>query len=140
MSLDYSEAIADIKAQLETIPNIDIISTHGDVTMINGVVKPYIVATFGGPVRANNDRGIVGSRHDTSIVWMVLECVSNDETVARDLKFDALGLLVDFTPTNGGRITLDGGGPRTISKTTTVPLRFVETAMLSFRHNLIWDE
>lgn len=136
MSLDFRPAIADIKSALSGIPNIDIIDTHDDVTMIGGVVKPYIILTFGGPVRAARDRGIVGSARDTNVMWVMLECVSNDRNVARDLKVKAMSALVDLEPSDSGRLTLDGGNSYTFAKTTSVPLRFVENLRFSFHHNL----
>lgn len=140
MSLDFRPAVADIKAALSAIPNIDIIDTHDNATTIGGVVKPYIVMTVGGPIRAARDRGLVGSKHDTNLIWVMLECVSNNIDVARGLKADAIEALVDFIPTDSGRLSLDGGSGYTLAQTSAVPLRFVENARLSCAHNLQWDE
>lgn len=138
MSLDFTEAIEDIKTTLASIQNVEIIDAHDNATLTNGVVKPYIVLTFGGPIRAARDRGIVASKHDTSLVWCLAECVSNDLSVARKLKFDVLGALVDFEPDNSGAMVLDGGYSYTRAQTNAIPLRYVETARLVFHHNLQW--
>ena len=138
MSANPTQAFQDIKTKLTAISNIDIIDTHDDVTLTNGVVKPYVVLTFGGPIRVQADRGIVESKRDTTLYWVIIECVSNDLGVARKLKVDVISQLEDYVPNNSGRVVVDGGFSDTITKTSAIPKRFVEATRMSFHHNLNW--
>lgn len=136
--LNPEPAYQDILQRVKTIPNITVLEVEDDnqVELIGNEVKPYVVLTLGGPVRAAQDRGIAESARDTTIMWVTFDCVSNRPVVARNLKTRILELLTDFIPEDSGRLTVDGSMRSSRKATSVLPFRVVESIGFSFRHNL----
>lgn len=134
---DFTDTVDSIKTQIQTkVTNARIIDTHGEPPRANGIIQPYIVLTFGAPTRRESDAGIVESKRDTYNLWFHAECVALAVAPARSLRGQVMDALVDFEPTNSGRITTWGGFSDTLASTDSVPMRFTETGRFRFSYNL----
>lgn len=135
MSLDYQPVVEAVKARLSTL-NVPIIDTHSEAHRENGILVPYLMLSFGGPVQAARGRGIVGSVKNPHLMWVHAHCISEDIGVSRSIKNQVIPLLTDFTPENCGPFTMVGGYPDTITSQDSAPVRFDEALRFSFSYNL----
>lgn len=136
--IDTSGAFDSIFSVLNAETDFTTLDVEDDeqVEKVAGVVKPYVILNMGSPVRSGTDRGIVGSARDVHKLWLSVTCVSEKMSVSRKLKDRVIGLLVDFEPTDSGRLTLDGGLQYPIAKTSVLPKRYADVAVFTFAHNL----
>ena len=140
MSVSVEPAFQSIMARLVTsVPNVTILDGE-DENQIEvydgGFIKPYLIVNMSNPIRTSAGRGIGDSRNDTTLVSLVIGCVASTATKARELRDQVNSTLVDFEPTDSGRLTLDGGLQVTLPSTTILPKRYQAGAMFQFRHNM----
>ena len=138
VSLATEDAFQDILERLREIDGVDVVETENDdeVKLVGDTIQPYIIVMFGGPVRAARGRGIGPSANDVNVLWVNTYCVSGNPSISRQIKDAVVGKLVDFYPTDSGRLTVDGGQQFDWASTTTLPKRYVSVATFTFRHNL----
>jgi len=102
----------------------------------NGLMKPFTVLYFGGPIRASKDHHLNDSSRDTTIIYVTVECYA-----AR--AFDAIkskGHIIDvLTHSKGDDFTqpiLSGSMSYSRSSNTIRPTQYVESFSVISYSNL----
>jgi len=140
MGLQLEPAIQDILAKVREIPDVQVFETEREaetsLTYTDETFNPYIVVTFGAPVRAAYGRNIVSSRWDINVMWMTAICVAPIASMARSIRDQVNDKLTEFVPTDAGPLQLSGGANYGSANDLTDPVRYVSGTMFTFRHNL----
>ena len=137
--VDYMPALQDIKDTVAAaVPNCDIVQTHDDVTVgPTGILKSYVILTFGGPLKYPLDKGITESANNPNLMWCTVQCVSSNAMTSDRIKQLVFSALEDHYPPNSGRMIADGGYSHDTKNSNVKPVRYVSAVRFSFVHNLV---
>lgn len=107
-----------------------------------GTMTPYIVLSFGGPVRSAGGRGIVSTRRDSQIVFLTVEVYAPTSDIARKLKGKIIDALLGYRVFSGGdqitgELTFSGGMSYSRSSNTIRPTQYIEAQSFQTVTNLI---
>lgn len=99
-----------------------------------GRLKPYMLITFGIPIRAARDRSILGARHQPHIQPFTVDCYGASADAVRRLGSGVIERLQGFVPLdperpgeqNASEIELSGGGDYRERDTQGRPSRFIK--------------
>lgn len=103
-----------------------------------GIAMPFLVVSFGTPIRASGDHGLVSSRNDTKIGSVVVRVVSATAESARQVRDKVVYWLEGWSPENSGELLLEMGIGTDNATPTTKPTRFYQTIGFTYRTNLAW--
>lgn len=103
-----------------------------------GIAMPFLVVSFGAPIRAAGDHGLVNSRNDTKIGSVVVRVVSSTAESARQVRDKVVYWLEGWSPSNSGELLLEMGIGTDNATATTKPTRFYQTIGFTYRTNLAW--
>lgn len=103
-----------------------------------GIAMPFLVVSFGAPIRAAGDHGIVNSRNDTKIGSVVVRVVSSTAESARQVRDKVVYWLEGWSPSNSGELLLEMGIGTDNATATTKPTRYYQTIGFTYRTNLKW--
>lgn len=139
MALDPTPAIDAIVAELETI-GIDVYETQVPDGRLNptdnGIILPFYVVRWGGPVRAARGRNITTSRDHVNIIFLTVACMAGEETAMKWAYGQALDTLTGFIPPDSGELILEGGLSYSEGISTVKPTRYLKDISFTFRTNL----
>lgn len=101
-------------------------------------LRPYLVVTFGIPVRAARDRSILGARFQPYIQPFTVDCYGASADDARRLASGLIDLLLGFTPDdqNASEIEMAGGGDFRERDTQGRPTRFIKRVQGEYLINM----
>lgn len=102
----------------------------------DGMLRPFVVLYFGGPIRAANDHSLVSSRNDTTILYFTVECYAGREWDAVKLKGILVDALCGLTGNDFGELILNGSMSYSRSSNKVRPTLYVESFALTCRSNL----
>lgn len=102
----------------------------------DGMLKPFVVLYFGGPIRSAGDHSLVSSRNDTTILYFTVECYAGREWDAVSLKGHFLDVLCGLTGDDFSELILNGSMSYSRSSNKVRPTMYVETFALTCRSNL----
>ena len=103
-----------------------------------GIAYPFLVVSFGTPIRAAGDHGLVNSRNDTKIGSVVVRVVSTTAESARQVRDKVVYWLEGWSPANSGELLLEMGIGTDNATATTKPTRYYQTVGFTYRTNLKW--
>lgn len=103
-----------------------------------GIAYPFLVVSFGTPIRAAGDHGLVNSRNDTKIGSVVVRVVSTTAESARQVRDKVVHWLEGWSPANSGELLLEMGIGTDNATATTKPTRYYQTIGFTYRTNLKW--
>ncbi len=103
-----------------------------------GIAYPFLVVSFGTPIRAAGDHGLVNSRNDTKIGSVVVRVVSDTAESARQVRDKVVYWLEGWSPANSGELLLEMGIGTDNATATTKPTRYYQTIGFTYRTNLKW--
>ena len=103
-----------------------------------GIAMPFIVVSFGTPVRAAGDHHLVSSRNDTKIGVVTFRVVSTTAASARQVRDKLVNWMEGWSPTNSGEMILEIGVGTDNATTNVKPDRFYQTLGFTYRTNLAW--
>lgn len=140
MSLKMKPIQDDIKARLETLPqDVYVVEVPDDKLLAkasNGVYKPYIVMSIGGPYRAARGRGIVSSRNDVNVASLSIQVVAPTSDAADSILDNVLDLMTGWWTNDTGEFTVEGGSNGSNADGNVKPTKYFRYAFFSFRCNL----
>lgn len=105
---------------------------------LTGKLKPYMVVTFGIPIRAARDRSIIGARAQPYIQPFTVDCYGDDADSARILASGVIDRVLGFVPDdqNASEIECSGGGDFRERDTQGRPTRFIKRVQGEFLINM----
>lgn len=137
--LDPTDAFASMLAELRT----SVFSVYedqppedADIDWNDGLFRPYLVASFGGPVRSARDRSLVTTRWDATILTFVVEAHAPTATAARQIQGEVIDLMTGFRATDCGELTLEMVGRRTRASNSIRPTVHIAAVGFSCVSNL----
>lgn len=133
----------DILSRMRTnlVPEVyDTEVTDDDVTYVNGIMSPYYVVMFGGPVRAARGKSITTVRHHVTILYCTVTCVAPDANGRNYLIDSVVDLLTGYAPPECGEMILEGGMAYTNGNTTVRPTKYFKDIVFTYRANLKLDD
>lgn len=140
MTLGITAQVEDIATLMKTnlVPTVydTEIPPATTVAYTNGIMDPYYVVTFGGPVRASQGRGIVSTRNDVTMLYCTVSCVAPDITGRNYLVDAAIDLLTGYKPVDSGEMVLDGGLQYSNAYADVRPVKYYKDLSFIFRSNL----
>lgn len=137
--LDPTPAIEAVKTQLETV-GVSVHDTQVPDEWLNptdnGIMLPFYVVQYGGPVRAAKGRNITTSRDHVNIMFLTIACMAAEPEAMKWLYGQALNALTGFRPPDSGELILEGGLSYSEGISTVKPTRYLKTISYTFRTNL----
>lgn len=102
----------------------------------NGMILPYIVATYSDMYESANGNGIVSSRYNTGVSYADIICVGPTERSARQVADLVRDKLTGFIPVDAGELRFNGGA-RYASNSPKLN-RYEAELSFSFPVNVVW--
>lgn len=99
--------------------------------------SPFVSISFGGPVPAAGDRGIIGARYDGQIIFWAVSCYGPTAEEARYAKWMVFNLLQGYEPEGASELIAKGSMAYSRKSNTVRPALFVESMAFEARTNLI---
>lgn len=145
MALSSAPFKADVKAQLQAqFPAMHLyvseVPEDDQINWNNGLFSPYIVLSFGGPIRSARDKGIVSTKYDTTILYCTVEVYAPRSDDAALIKDDVVKRLTGFRPTDCGEMVLEGGLAYSRASNDVRPTIYVESTAFTTRGNLTMED
>jgi hypothetical protein len=108
----------------------------GDMTWVNGVLVPYVIADFGSPVSTTQGRSVAGEEKQPTTQRLVLSAVASSGKVARQIVGKILEVGTGYSASsNTGPLRLVGGGNFTV-QVENRPSVYVSEAYFVYWSNL----
>lgn len=126
------KSLVQIPVYVAEIPPDDSLTYDG----VTGLMNPFIVLYFGGPIRAAGDHHLNSSRADTTILYVTVECFGARAVDALDIKGLLIDELVDFQGDDFSALILGGSLQYSRSSNTVRPTQYVEAQSFTTRSNL----
>ena len=143
MSLDPTSVFDSIQAQVQEIVGktkvyiSEIPPDESVPTDSKGMMLPFIVMYFGGPIRSGSDRSLVNTRNDVSLLYVTIEVYAPTANLARSLKGKLVDGLTGFRTDEMSQVTLSGFGMSQSRASNTVrPTQYIETQAWQCYSNL----
>jgi hypothetical protein len=137
--LDPTAAIDAINQQLGTV-GIDVYEAQVPDDRLNptadGVMLPFYVTRFGGPVRAARGRNITTVRHHVNVMFLTVACMAADPEALKWIYGQAINVLTGYVPPDSGELILEGGLSYSEGSSTVRPTRYLKDISYTFRTNL----
>ena len=142
MALSLLPVHDQIVTKLEELPQTVYSTGVPDDTALeydtNGMLLPYIVASFSGLIQNRLERGITGPRQDLGRSYVAVSCVGPTERSARQVLDLVIEKLTGFQPTDAGYLSPDSvGKPYIDSDTGSRPIRYVAETVFTFPVNTV---
>lgn len=138
--LDPTDAIEAIEAKLaeigQAVYSAQVPDEALSPTDASGLINPFYVVRFGGPVRAAKGKNITTSRDHVNIMFLTVACMAATEDAVKWLFGQALDKLVGFVPPNSGELILEGGLSYSEGISTVKPTKYLKDINFTFRTNL----
>jgi hypothetical protein len=103
----------------------------------SGMILPYIVIEFSDMYESPNGNGIVSSRYDTKLSYVIVSCVGPTERSVRQVAELVRDKLTGYIPTNAGEMKLTGGGV-SFGRVESKPNRYINELAFTFPVNIVW--
>ncbi len=103
----------------------------------NGMILPYIVIEYSDMYEMANANGILSSRMDTKMSYVIVSCIGPTERSARQVANLVRDKLTGFVPTDAGEMKLSGGGV-SYTKPETKLNRYMNELAFTFPVNIVW--
>lgn len=133
---EHYDIMARIRAEIPEAALLDGVPDEEtfEYDAMTGRLKPYMVITFGIPIRAARDRSILGTRHQPHIQPFVVDAYGGDADAVRVLGSRLIDTLQGYFPgdaaapdeQNATEIELSGGGDYRERDTQGRPSRFIK--------------
>lgn len=134
------EAILD-RMRTRLVPEVHDTEVPPDdeLQYVNGIMSPYYVVMFGGPVRAARGKSITGVRDHVTILYCTVQCVAPDSNGRNHLIDGVIDTLTGYRPPECGEMILEGGMAYTNGNTTVRPTKYFKDIVFTYRANLKLD-
>lgn len=97
-------------------------------TNSQGLMKPFVVLYYGGPIRSGRDRSLVTTRRDLILLYITIEVYAPSAQLARELKGKLVEELTGMRTDDMSELTLSGFGMSQSRASNTVrPTMYIET-------------
>jgi len=103
----------------------------------NGLMKPFAVLYFGGPVRASGDHHLNDSSKDTTILYVTVESYAGRAWDAVQAKGHLVEVITSLRGENYTKPVLTGSMSYSRSSNTVRPTQYVESFSVTTYSNLI---
>ena len=136
MSLDTTAYEADIVSQIKSVCPRTYVTAVPDSVPTPGY--PYVIVTWGEPFRANADRHMDNSRHDSTRSTVFIEVYSKDDASANATKNAIKNVLTGYIPPDCAEMILESGHSGTQKQVQPKPTLFIRELTYSFFSNMAW--
>jgi hypothetical protein len=102
----------------------------------NGLMKPFVVLYFGGPIRASQDHHLNDSSRDTTILYVTVESYAARAWDAVQAKGHLVDVLTHITGDNFTRPVLSGSMSYSRASNTVRPTQYIEAFSIITYSNL----
>ena len=141
MSLNLLAVQDEIIAKLNELPQ-DVFETSApdDTKLkfdVNGMVLPYIVVEFSDMYDAPTGAGILSSRYDIKVSYIIVSCVAPTQRSSRQVAQMIREKLTGFKPNDAGELQLSGAG-LAYTIPDAKPNRFISELAFTFPVNTVW--
>ena len=101
-----------------------------------GLVEPFIVLYFGGPIRAAGDHNLYDYRNDTTNLYVTVDCTSGRYWDSQLLKGHMLEMLTGFKTDDSSPLCPGGGLTYDRASNAVRPTLYVASQSFTCRSNL----
>lgn len=141
MGVNPAPTFKDIKEHIETLVEYKVYTAEipADEALTfdeNGVMDPFVVVNFGGPVRAAKDRGLVSAKHDATILFITLDCYAAREWDAIEIKGYLVEELTGWVPEGATELVPMGGMTYSRASNRVRPTQYIEATSFQCFSNL----
>jgi hypothetical protein len=141
MSLDLLAVQDQIITKLKELPQDVYETSTPDDSKLNfdssGNILPYIVVEFSDMEDAPGAGGILSSKYNVGMSYIIVSCIGPTERSSRQVAGVVREKLTGFNPTDAGELRTAGGGVSYTSQTSKVN-RFVSELAFTFPVNTVW--
>lgn len=142
MALSLLPIHDEIIAKLEELPQSVYITSIPDESVLdydaNGMLLPFVVATFSSLTQPATERGITGPRQDLGRSYALIECVGPNERSTRQVMDLVVNKLTGFQPTDAGYMSPEGvGKPYATYDSNARPVKYVAEIVFGFAVNTV---
>ena len=141
MTVNPSSTFKDIRSQIESLVNYKVFTAEmpEDESLeldSHGVMKPFIVVYFGGPVRSAKDRGLISAKYDSTVLFITIEAFAANADAAIDIKGYLLENLTGWIPEGATELVPMGGMTYSRAGTKVRPTQYIEATSFQCFSNL----
>jgi hypothetical protein len=141
MALDLLAVQDDITAKLRELPQDVYESAVPDDSRLrfdaNGMILPYIVIEYSDMYEMPTANGILSTRFDTKMSYIIVSCIGPTERSARQVANMVRDKLTGYVPVDAGEMKLSGGGI-SYTKSETKLNRYMNELAFTFPVNIVW--
>ena len=141
MALDLLAVQDDITAKLRELPKDVYESAVPDDSRLrfdaNGMILPYIVIEYSDMYEMPTANGILSTRFDTKMSYIIVSCIGPTERSARQVANMVRDKLTGYVPVDAGEMKLSGGGI-SYTKSETKLNRYMNELAFTFPVNIVW--
>ena len=128
----HIKSTTDCAVHLSKIPEDESLTYDEDT----GLVEPFIVMYFGGPIRAAGDHNLCDYRHDTTNLYITVDCYSGRYWDSQLLKGHTLEMLTGFKTDDSSPLCPGGGLNFDRASNAVRPTLYVASQSFTCRSNL----
>ncbi len=128
----HIKSTTDCAVHLSKIPEDESLTYDEDT----GLVEPFIVMYFGGPIRAAGDHNLCDYRHDTTNIYITVDCYSGRYWDSQLLKGHTLEMLTGFKTDDSSPLCPGGGLNFDRASNAVRPTLYVASQSFTCRSNL----
>jgi hypothetical protein len=140
MSLDLLSVQDEIIAKLKELAQDVYETSVPEGTKLrfgaDGNILPYIVVEFSDMYESGASNGILSSKYDSKVSYIIVSCVGPTERSVRQVAGLVREKLTGFTPNDAGELKPTGGASYTSSNEKTS--RYISDISFTFLVNTVW--
>ena len=142
MGLNPTPTFEDVQRQIESLVQypVYVAEIPADKSLVfdkqTGIMQPFVVLSFGGPIRAALDRGLVSARYDTTILYITVDAYAGRAKDAETIKGYLFENLTGFVPKDASELVPTGGMTYSRSSNSTRPTQYIAALSFECRGNL----
>jgi hypothetical protein len=141
MSLNLLAVQDNITAKLRELPQDVYETAVPDDSKLrfdsNGMILPYIVIEYSDMYEMPTANGILSTRLDTKMSYVIVSCVGPTERSARQVANLVRDKLTGYIPVDAGEMKLSGGGISYTQPESKLN-RYMNELAFTFPVNIVW--
>lgn len=144
MTVDPTASFQDIHDKLASISSIPVFESEmpEDKSLqydAKGVMKPFYVIYYGGPIRGGSGRSLVSTRRDSYIIYATIESVSARAKDARAMKGKVIDKMLGYIPYDCTELQIRTSSAYSKGANDLRPTQYIETVTFVCYSNTILE-
>ena len=144
MTVDPTASFQDIHDKLASISAIPVFESEmpEDKSLqydAKGVMKPFYVVYYGGPIRGGTGRSLVSTRRDSYILYVTIEAVAARARDASVMKGKVIDKMLGYLPYDCTELQIRTSSAYSKGANDLRPTQYIETVTFTCYSNTILE-